>query len=180
MYGLVNKAIEDFVQSNHGLSTWQKILDKAGVRGESFVSMQSYPDEITYNIVGAASEILGVGADKILEGFGEHWVLVTATEGYGNLLDMFGNNIREFLGNLDSLHSRIGMSFPDLKPPSFQCRDIDAHSLELDYYSDRAGLTPFVVGLLKGLGKRFNITVDVQVVSTKSEGAAHDTFLLRY
>ena len=58
--------------------------------------------------------------------------------------------------------------------------DIDAHSLELDYYSDRAGLTPFVVGLLKGLGKRFNITVDVQVVSTKSEGAAHDTFLLRY
>ena len=56
MYGLVNKAIEDLVVSNFGEDKWEAIKAKAGVDVEVFVSNEAYPDDITYNLVGAASE----------------------------------------------------------------------------------------------------------------------------
>ena len=71
MYGLVNKATQDFVIAGHGEETGDIIKTKAVVKEEAFISMQPYPDEITYNIVMAASEHLGVDANDILEGFGK-------------------------------------------------------------------------------------------------------------
>jgi hypothetical protein len=180
MYGLVNSGFADYVRRNYGVKTWDRIVAQAGVSSEVFVSMESYPDDVTYKLVGAATEVLGVGIEKILESFGEHWVLVTAKEGYGILLGMFGDNMKDFLKNLDSMHARMGTTFPKLRPPSFVCRDIDAHTSELEYHSERAGLTPFVVGLLKGLGKYFETPVDIKVISTKSESVGHDTFLLTW
>jgi hypothetical protein len=180
MYGLVNSGLADYVRRNYDTETWDMIVAKSGVSSEVFVSMESYPDEVTYNLVVAAAEVLGQDVAKILEGFGEHWVLVTAKEGYGSLLGMFGDNMKDFLKNLDSMHARMGTTFPKLRPPSFVCRDIDATTSELEYHSERAGLTPFVVGLLKGLGKYFETPVDIKVIGTKSESVSHDTFLLTW
>lgn len=85
MYGLVNKAIEDLVCSSHGVETWGRIKSKAGVDIEVFVSSEGYPDELTYNLVGAASEVLGISSEEALHAFGEHWVLYSGREGYGEL-----------------------------------------------------------------------------------------------
>ena len=69
MYGVVNNAVQSFVLESQGQDAWEKIKNKAGIELESFNSMQSYPDEVTYNLVGAASEILGLDAGIILEEF---------------------------------------------------------------------------------------------------------------
>lgn len=53
MYGLVNIAIKDMVREGSGDKTWDAIRQKAGVDIENFVSLQNYPDEITYNLVDA-------------------------------------------------------------------------------------------------------------------------------
>ena len=105
MYGLVNQALEDFVRRGFGDAAWKQIRDNAGVNLEMFVSMDSYPDEVTYKLVGAATEVLNLDAARILEAFGEHWVLYTAQAGYGEMLAMFESNLRTLLFNLDSLHS---------------------------------------------------------------------------
>lgn len=168
MYGLVNKAIHDLVVNNHGRETWDEIRRKAGMEDESFVSLKSYPDKLTYNLVGAASEVLGAEASDILQAFGEHWVLYTAKEGYGDMLDFAGSTLKEFLGNLDMLHLRVQNMMPHLKPPKFECIEVSESEVELLYYSDREGLTPMVIGLLHGLGKRFNEEVVIQQLE-KSE-----------
>lgn len=180
MYGLVNKAVEDLVKSNFGEETWEKIKTKAQVKDASFVSMQSYGDHVTYNLVGAATEVLALSAEQVLEAFGEYWVLFTAKEGYGNMLDAAGNNLVDFLQNLDALHVRVGNVMPELKPPSFECTDITSNSLQLHYFSDREGLTAMVVGLVKGLGKRFNTPCEVQVLGSKSTGEDHDIFEVKW
>ena len=108
MYGMVNKAVEEMVCMHHGEAMWEEIKAKAGVDVEVFMSNEGYPDEITYQLVGAASEVLKLPAEQILHDFGEHWVLHTAQEGYGGLMKAAGRNLPEFLRSLPNFHRTQG------------------------------------------------------------------------
>lgn len=176
MYGMVNKAVEEMVCMHHGEAAWEQIKKKAKVDVDVFMSNEGYPDEITYRLVGAASEVLNVPADEILCAFGEHWVLHTAQEGYGGLMKATGKSLSEFLINLPNFHSRVSMIFPKLQPPRFTCSDVTNHSLTLHYFTHRPGLAPFVVGLIRGLGKMFNTEVEVVRVQAREQGCDHDVF----
>lgn len=180
MYGMVNKAIEDLVVSNFGADKWQAIKEKAGVEEDVFLSNESYPDKMTYDLVGAASETLGIEARDVLITFGEHWVLKTAREGYGAMLEANGKTLPEFLINLPSFHTRVAMIFPNLQPPRFNCTEVQENSLLLHYHSHRPGLTDFVVGLLQGLGKMFNTPAQIEITERKADGADHDVFLVSW
>jgi hypothetical protein len=180
MYGLVNKAIADMVCSQFGTAKWQEICAAAAVEQTSFLSMEGYPDDVTHRLVKAASQVLGLPPAQIMEAFGEFWVKFTATEGYGELMDMSGDNLPEFLQNLDNMHARVGVSFPQLKPPSFECEETADQELTLEYRSEREGLAPMVIGLVKGLGNRFDTEVEVTQTQHRAEGAAHDEFSIKY
>jgi hypothetical protein len=181
MYGLVNKAIEEMVCTHYGESTWEAIKQEAALTDiDYFVSMESYPDDVTHRLVRAACKVLNLSSEEILQAFGEYWVTYTAEEGYGEMLAMAGDNLPEFLRNLDNLHMRVGLNFPELKPPSFQANAVDQNALQLDYHSGRQGLAPMVIGLLKGLGRRFKTEVDVSQTGDRNTGADHDTFLIKY
>jgi hypothetical protein len=180
MYGLVNKAIADMVCSQFGQDTWQAIREKAAVEQDTFLSMEGYPDDVTHRLVKAASEVLQLSPGQVMEAFGQFWVKYTAQEGYGELLDMSGDTLPEFLQNLDNMHARVGVSFPKLQPPSFDCNETSEAELSLEYRSDREGLAPMVVGLVKGLGDRFDTEVDVTHTQSREAGAECDEFLIKY
>ena len=57
MYGMVNNAVMELLVTNHGEDTWQRVKSKAGVEDEIFISTESYADESTYKLVGAAAEV---------------------------------------------------------------------------------------------------------------------------
>src|SRR5688572_16401376 len=88
MYGLVNRAVEQMVTSKFGVDTWQKICEKAGTSCDGFVALSVYPDESTYRLVGAASEVLDLPPDTVLEAFGEYWILETARKSYGEMMKL--------------------------------------------------------------------------------------------
>lgn len=181
MYGLVNKAIEGLICNRFGEETWETIKRRAGIDEEGFVSLDSYPDSMTYALVGAASEVLATPADALLEVFGEYWVTYTAKEGYGGLLDAAGGDLRTFLVSLNQLHARVRLAAPELRPPSFQCTDITDTSLVLHYRSTREGLGPMVRGLLKGLSARFRTSIEVTELRKKGrDGADHDELLVSF
>lgn len=176
MYGMVNKAIEDLVCTNFGADKWARIKEKAGVDEEMFLSHQSYPDAMTYQLVGAASEVLGLTAKEILHAFGRHWILKTAREGYGDLLAASGRTLPDFLQALPNFHSRIKLMFPNLQPPRFSVTDRTEDSLVLHYQTHRDGLADFVVGLLDGLGEMYNTPVRVEHLTRRSAESPVDTF----
>ena len=180
MYGLVNKALRDLLVSRHGRDVWNQVRSRAGMELDSFVALSPYPDELTERLLAAASELLGRTTDELLEDFGGHWITYTAQEGYGEMLELAGDSVVEFLENLDNLHVRVGLSFPELKPPSFRCTDHGDGVVRLHYYSSRRGLLPLVVGLLRGLGPRFQTTVDVTVDKRREDGHDHDELIVRY
>ena len=47
-------------------------------------------------------------------------------------------------------------------PPSFKVKNESAKRIELLYFSDRPGLQPMVVGILRGLGRRFDLDVKIR------------------
>ncbi|HLO51082.1 MAG TPA: heme NO-binding domain-containing protein [Kamptonema sp.] len=180
MYGLVNKAIEEMVCSRFGEETWETIKENAQVDIDVFISMEAYPDDLTHRLVHSASMVLGMSAEEVLQAFGEYWIVYTASEGYAQMLAIGGDNLQEFLSNLDNLHARVGLSFRQLQPPSFRCTNVEENSLQLHYYSKRQGLAPMVKGLVKGLGSRFQTEVEIEQTSDRNQGAEHDEFSIHF
>lgn len=180
MYGMVNQSIQDMVETQHGAEVWERILQRAGVDVDVFVSSEGYPDALTYGLVGATSEELGIPAERVLEDFGVHWIVKTAQQGYGDLMASAGSSLREFLTNLPVFHDRLSMIFPHLSPPRFACGEVEERSVRMHYFSERAGLAPFVRGLFLGLGQMFNTPVSVDHALAKDQGANHDEFVIRW
>lgn len=67
MYGLVNRALQDLIASQYGEERWEEIRRRAGIDIESFVCMTPYPDDVTYKLAAAASEVLGCPPDALLD-----------------------------------------------------------------------------------------------------------------
>lgn len=176
MYGLINKAVRELVVGEFGQEAWDRIRTAAGVEEQDFVSMRQYDDAVTYELVGAASAELGLPAEKVLETFGAYWVGFVGQENYGPMMDAAGDTLPEFLSNLDEMHSRVMLTFPELKPPSFKVTDRTDDRLRLHYFSTRVGLGPLVKGLLDGLALKFGVEIEVEQ-SREGEGAdAHEVF----
>lgn len=161
MYGLVNKAVRDFAIQMGGKSAWQSIRTAANLTNDDFIKMQTYDDRVTYDLVEAAAVHFDMDAEYILRGFGRHWILYTGAEGYGELLDFYGRDLHAFIGNLDAMHVRLQAAMPGLIMPRFQSTQQEDGSLLVDYGSEREGLEPMVVGLLEGVGERFEQPVAV-------------------
>lgn len=169
MYGLVNRGIKDFAMDAGGADLWEAIRVRANCEDDEFLSMQAYEDQLSMDLVAAASEELGIAADELLRKFGRFWVLFTGKEGYGPLMDMSGNTFSEFVESLDSMHARIKTSMPELQPPQFSCTRRSETELDVTYLSDRVGLVPMVEGLFMGLADKFGETVSLEVVSSKAD-----------
>jgi len=178
MYGLLNKGIEALVVNQYGEDTWEKIKEKAGFKG-NFLNMEVYDDAVTYNLVGAATEVLNVDINTLLVEYGKSWVKFTMEKGYGQMLNMAGKDFPTFLKNLNNLHERVGHTYPKLKPPRFKTTVINDESLRLEYHSIRPGLAPVVEGILYGLGERFKISAELERTKTQ-DNDGFDEFLIHY
>ena len=162
MYGLINKALREMICEQFGEEKWQSVFEASGVPEDSFLTMRSYDDDVTYSLVGAASEVLGAPAEACLEMFGEYWVLETAAKSYASLMDASGSSLLEFLSNLNALHDRITGTFLNYIPPEFRVESMGGNEHQIHYISQREGLTPFVVGLLNGLSQHFGNELEIR------------------
>lgn len=178
MYGLVNKAIKDLIVENFTIQAWDAVCEKANVANTDFVSMQTYPDSVTYSLVSAASDVLKMPPDAILYEFGKYWILYTAKEGYGDLMNLFGTDLKTCLINLNSMHARMGMSMPELTAPRFVVTEKSKDVFFVEYHSKRPGLCPMVKGLLEGLVEKFNENAKVDYTEN-SDGKANKIFKIQ-
>lgn len=180
MYGFVNYALELLVVRTFGEETWETIKKEAEVTMEGhFLLRETYEDEVTYNLIGAAVELLKIPADKILELFGKMFFEFCQESGYDKILQVLGATPRDFLQNLDALHDHLGTLYPGMKAPSFRCTERpEDGALVLHYYSDRPGLEHIVIGIVKSVASQLHGTaVEVEIIRTKAD-CDHVQFLI--
>jgi hypothetical protein len=179
MYGMVNKALRGLVLERFGKETWESVREEAGAP-EDFESFKKYDDSITYGLVGAAEGVLEVPAEKLLHDFGKYWVLKVALDSFADLMSRVGTDFPSFLKGLDQMHSRMTVTFPGYSPPSFRVEAKSEDSVQLDYYSDREGLVPFVEGLLHGLGTHFGQKIRVRQIPDDSHPMPCNRMVVTY
>lgn len=176
---MVNQAVQQMVSETHGEDVWNRIRERAGCDIERFLRMDSYPDELTYRLVAAAAEELETPADLLLYAFGQYWVGFAQTAGYSDFFSAC-DSYTGFLNQLDAMHARLELAFPDFRPPQFSCAIDPAERIEVVYKSHRVGLAPFVHGLLVGLGEPFGVKATVVHLKgiPQESGRAEDRFLV--
>lgn len=179
MYGMVNQAMQQMVSEVHGEDVWNRIRLGAGCEVERFLRMDSYSDELTYRLVAAAVDELGIPADRLLHAFGEYWVGFAQAAGYADFFRAC-DSYAGFVLQLDAMHARLELAFPDFKPPQFACNVESPDRIEVVYRSHRVGLAPFVQGLLVGLGESFGViaTVVRGASPLPESGGAEERFLV--
>ncbi|KAJ9595190.1 hypothetical protein L9F63_013514, partial [Diploptera punctata] len=179
-YGFVNYALELLVVKTFGEETWERIKKDAEVSMEGqFLVRQIYEDEITYNLIHAAVDVLQIPANAILELFGKTFFEFCQDSGYDKILQVLGATPRDFLQNLDALHDHLGTLYPGMRAPSFRCTERpEDGALVLHYYSDRPGLEHIVIGIVKTVASKLHGTeVEVKILKTKKE-CDHVQFLI--
>jgi hypothetical protein len=180
LYGLINSALVDFMRTHLGESNMEESLEKCGCDHLVFATMETYPDEYTYRMVGEFTERRGRPAQEVLEQFGEYWVLEVAAKRFKNLLSMVGHDFLTCIENLDLMHERIATEFDNLQQPSFLIKKIDDlnESYEVNYISHRDGLEHFVMGLLRGLAKYHQTSASIDLLSVERGNGTKATFLV--
>ena len=73
---------------------------------------------------------------------------------------------KDFLLNMDKIHEATTRTVPDARPPKFQYKWKDDKTLIMIYNSQR-NLMPFLLGLIKGVGKYYNTNLQVNQLSSK-------------
>ena len=174
MYGMINKAIRTLVIREAGEEVWEQVLVASGIDEDVYEDLEAYDDGVTFSLVGATSETLGIPAGDVLEMFGVYWATDVAPKGYGEYFEAFGNDFKSFVAGLDEMHVRITKLLPSLVPPAFEIEELGENHFKVHYVSQRDGLAPLAVGMLKGVAIHFGGKADITPVSY-THLRAHET-----
>ncbi len=181
MYGIINQSIQQLIITEFGEETWLKVVQESKLDTTDFENHEVYDDTYTYALAEAAAKILNTDINTILNRFGEFWIMDISIKKYPALMYGGGTTLKEFMNNLPKFHNRVALSYPNLTAPEFKVID-DGNNLQIEYHSQRDGLTPMMNGMLIGLTKMFNQEkVVVELISNKGEnGLTYDLFRMTW
>lgn len=180
MYGMVNQGVQTFVTDNFGHEDWLDVCARAGVADTEFEGMLTYPDDITYRLVGAICEKYGLSAADALETFGSYWVGFAKTTTVGKLMQFGGQDLADRLAGLNEMHSRVKISMPHLQPPHFEFEECDDGTFRLHYSSQREGLEHMVIGLVKGLAEESGDQIEITQDPAPAYEGVRASFTLKF
>jgi hypothetical protein len=176
MFGWINDCTECLIISKFGEETWHKIKEKANcnIPDGGFLRYKYYHDSETVALVVGASEVLGITVDEVLHAFGEYFLDYVRDNGYSNVLECLGSNMRDWLSNLNSLHDHLQASYPKgfVAPVFWSEDDEEKNGAILVHYHSRRGslLVPLVVGLIKKVGlDYFDIEIEMEQLQLQDE-----------
>ncbi len=177
---MVNKALLEMLVGERGPQFWDEVSRDAGVDRMVFLRNQFFPDALTSRLAKAACVRLNEPTPDFLRRFGRFFVREADRLNYGDLFNLIGTTMREFLLNLPSFHSRIALMFPEQAPPSFSCTKVTDTSLELHCSSCRTEALPFVIGTMEGYAERFAVRLKVLKQVPSAEKYGFDSFVLQW
>lgn len=161
MKGVIVQCLKEMVVQHHGAERWDAIGSRAGMEAHAVIlSSSDMPDEKVVALMHASEVELKMGTLELADAFGVHWNTVFAPRVYASTYRDC-HSAREFLLKLDDLHTRVTRTIPNARPPRFEYRWENPHTLVMTYISHRK-LVHLAVGLARGLGRYFKETLVVE------------------
>lgn len=187
----IHDCLEQLVLEKFGVDVWDKIKQAAGctIPIGGFDVVANYPDSLLLAMVGAASSLLAVPGDDVLELFGSYFMGYVRRKGFGDLVCCLGDSLRTFVNNLKELHetiqriaSKAAFRFPEI----FAIDDPEGprgsdDTFLIQYKSPRGGIpVPLLIGVLDDIASsHFKIKLSWEILEDQRKGAIHTLWRVR-
>jgi len=154
MKGVVFIAINDLVESQFGISTWEKILEAVSPEcGGVYTSTEDYPDEDVVKYVQVISAELAIPASDVTRTYGK-FLFGELNRKY-DIFTKLSNNLFEFLNSIEGvIHKEVRKLYPNPSLPTLDCTIKSDTELELEYHSPRQ-LCYLAEGLIYGAAEHY-------------------------
>jgi len=169
MKGVINKGIQELVETRFGAEAWESIKDLAGCEEPFFVITEDYPDEMSAALAKSASDVSGLSVEDVFFELGKFWVVNTGKNSYPAFYKMAGSSAREFLLNMDRIHDLATKNISHARPPKFTYEELPDGRLLMHYGSKRK-LCAVLRGLIHGVGDHFNEKLEVREIACVQNG----------
>lgn len=169
MKGIIFTEFAELVRQKFGLEMLDQIVgDIDSATNGAYTSVGTYADQEMYDLALALSARSGIELGDLLQEFGKHL--------FGQLAKLYPTQIEHAKSTFDVLtsletiiHPNVKKLYPDAMLPSFSSELLDSETLSLRYESSR-GLPDLAIGLITGCGLWFNEAINVETVSSESDG----------
>jgi hypothetical protein len=166
MKGAIAQCAEELVREKFGDSKWNEVCTTAGLPADTrFMPATDIDDGATLRVVAAIGKECNLTSSQVADAFGSYWVCVYAPRQYAAYFRGV-NSSRDLLAKMDTVHDMVTRSMPGARPPRFSYSWTDDKTLVMDYQSPR-GLVELFIGLIKGVGEKYNERLAVSAAGSK-------------
>ncbi len=179
MYGMINRAITQFIKKTYGQEIWERVVSNAGIQDETRCHTP-YPNQTTVDLVEALSDVTARRPSQLLISIGEYWVELAQQSEFGETLKMAGDTLPDVLSNLDALHNQSVHTADSGQTLSFWISDLTEDSLILHFASGQDGLSSIVVGMVRALSNSLDTGCSIIQVGFRGDMGDHDEFAVAF
>ncbi len=162
MHGSIFVFLKRFVESKYDYSTWIKLSEKAGISHAGYQMHDMYPTRELYSLVETASEMTGIPATDLQEGFGKFLV--------PDLLLIYKKYVNPSWKTFEMLqyteavmHGAVRTEDNRTSPPILFVNRVNDKLLVIDYHSKRK-MASVAIGIIKGIADYFQEGDQVNVI----------------
>lgn len=159
MHGLVNRALQVFVRDTHGEDAWTTLIRAMDLGFDSFESMLSYEDEITFRLIDTACHQLCRDRRDFLEDLGTYLISHDNVGAVRRLMRFGGDSFLDFLFSLDELNDRARLAVPELTLPAIEVTKTDPTDYQVMVGPGLEGFSNVLVGVLRAMADDYGALV---------------------
>ena len=159
MHGLVNRALQVFLEETYGRQVWDRVRSDAGLEFARFEAMLHYDPILTERVMLAACYRLDKPKSAFLEDVGTWIIANPKNASIRRLLRFGGTDFREFLLSLDELPGRIQMALPHRIVPQISLRGDGAPRMELIITWQHLNLSGVFLGAVRAIADDYGALV---------------------
>jgi predicted hydrocarbon binding protein len=158
MHGLIFSELKKYVETKFDSKTWQTLLEKAGLKGNLYLSASVYPDSDLISLVTKACEMTGLAPKAVLEDFGD-FIAPDLVKQYAFLIKPEWNLV-DFLCNTEETIHKVVRFHPGVTPPRLVVRRIGDDRVTISYDSERK-MCALLKGIVKGAARHYGKSVSI-------------------
>jgi hypothetical protein len=175
--GVIFNLLEELVRRETGDSSWDALLDAAGVDG-AYTSLGSYPDAELGKLVQGVAQHTGMSAAETLRWFGRQSMPLLA-ERYPQFFTGQRSTRTFLLGLNDIIHAEVRKIYPGAQVPVFDF-DTSSPDVLIVGYSSARRMCALAEGFTEGAADVFNEDVSFTHAACMHRGDPKCIFHLRF
>lgn len=169
MHGVIFVELKKFVDDRLGDEAWSDLLRKAALEGRIYLPVQVYPDAEAMALVSAACARTGLGADPLLQQFGE-FIAPDLLRMYGSLLKGEWKTLEVVENTEATIHRVVRARNPGARPPELHTERAGPNEVVVVYGSARK-MCGIAKGIVRGLARHFGERVTIEELACMHSGA---------